>query len=158
MKKFTYTRPLPWWELILGYAAMALGLYLLVTSLGGFLLIGMGIYFLLKEGFEINFNEMTYRKIKSIFGINFGLSKPLPENIEYISVFKTTETTTLRARSAEANVTNDIIKLNLFYNRNQKIEAYVTYDRDDAFKKAHELASLLNVDILDATERESKWL
>ena len=65
---------------------------------------------------------------------------------------------TLRARSAETNVKNEIIKLNLFYNTNQKIEAYVSYDLEDAFKKAHELASLLNVDILDATDRESKWL
>lgn len=158
MDGFTYTRPLPWWELILGYVALALGLYLLITSLSGFILIGTGIYFLLKEGSEIDFNTMKYRKIKSIFGLNFGKWKDLPNNIEYISVFKTTETTTLRARSAEANVTNDIIKLNLFYNTNQKIEAYVTYDKKDAFKKAHDLASLLNVDILDATERESKWL
>ena len=158
MNGFTYTRPLPWWELILGYVALVLGLYLLITSLSGFILIGTGIYFLLKEGSEIDFNAMKFRKIKSIFGLNLGKWKNLPDNIEYISVFKTTETTTLRARSAEANVKNNIIKLNLFYDTNQKIEAYVTYDIEDAFKKAHELASLLNVDILDATERESKWL
>jgi hypothetical protein len=158
MKKISFRRSLPWWELILGYSALLIGLYLLITSLSGFIIIGMGIYFLLKEGSEIDFNTMKYRKIKSIFGLNFGKWKDLPNNIEYISVFKTTETTTLRARSAAANVRNDIIKLNLFYNTNQKIETYVTYDKKDAFKKAHDLASLLNVDILDATERESKWL
>ncbi|WP_422106905.1 hypothetical protein [Winogradskyella sp.] len=158
MNTFTFKRPLPLWELILGYAAITVGVYLLVTSLGGFISIGIGVYLLLKEGSEIDFDKMQYRNIKSIFGLNFGKWKPLPDDVEYISVFKTTETTTLRARSAEANVSNDIIKLNLFYNRNQKITAYVTYDKEDAFKKAHELASLLNIDILDATERESKWL
>ena len=158
MKKISFRRSLPWWELILGYSALLIGLYLLITSLSGFVIIGMGIYFLLKEGSEIDFNTMKYRKIKSIFGLNFGKWKDLPDKIEYISVFKTTETTTLRARSAAANVTDDIIKLNLFYNTNQKIEAYVTYNIDDAFKKAKEITSILNVDILDATERESKWL
>jgi len=158
MNKFSYKRGLPWWELILGCAALAIGLYLLFTSLSGFLIIGVGVYLLLKEGAEIDFDNRRYRKIKSILGLNIGRWKPLPETIEYISVFKTTETTTVRARSAEANVTNDIIQLNLFYNRNQKITAYVTYDREDAFKKANELSALLNVDILDATERESKWL
>jgi hypothetical protein len=158
MNKFIYKRPLPWWELILGFAALAIGLYLLITSLSGFVIIGFGIYLLLKEGSEIDFDKMRYRKLKSLLGLNFGRWKPLPDNIEYISVFKTSETTTMRARSAEANVTNDIIKLNLFYNTNQKITAYMTYNRDDAFIKAHELASLLKVDILDATERESKWL
>lgn len=48
--------------------------------------------------------------------------------------------------------------LNLFYNRNKKIEAYITQDINDAFEKAKQIATILNVDILDATERESKWL
>ncbi|MEM9679155.1 MAG: hypothetical protein AAF901_02425, partial [Bacteroidota bacterium] len=142
MNTFIFKRPLPLWEMILGYAALGVGLFLLVTSLRGFVVIGLGIYLLLKEGSEIDFNTLKYRKIKSIFGLNFGKWKPLPDNIEYVSVFKTTETTTMRAKSAEANVRNEIIKLNLFYNRNQKIEAYLTYDIEDAFKKAHELASL----------------
>ena len=53
---------------------------------------------------------------------------------------------------------NEIFKLNLFYNRNKRIEAYRTYDNNDAFKKAKEIGALLNVDVLDATMRESKWL
>ncbi len=158
MNTFIYKRKLPLWELILGYVAIITGLFLLITNLRGFFIIGLGIYFLLKEGSEINFHNNKYRKIKSIFGLNFGKWKPLPSDIEYVSVFKTSETTTLRAASAEANVTNEIIKLNLFYNTNQRIEAYSTYDIDDAFKKAKEIARLLKIDILDATEAESKWL
>ena len=46
----------------------------------------------------------------------------------------------------------------LFYDTNKKIEAYSTYKKYDAFEKAKQIASFLNIDILDATERESKWL
>lgn len=59
---------------------------------------------------------------------------------------------------ASANFSNNIYKLNLFYDRNQKIEAYRTDDLDDAFENAKYLSEVLNINILDATERESKWL
>ncbi|NRB84488.1 MAG: hypothetical protein HRU49_12045 [Winogradskyella sp.] len=157
MKTFIFKKKLPIWKLILGVLALIVGIVSIFTTLKGFVIIGMGVFFLLVEGSEFNFTNRSYRTIKSFLGLNFGKWGPLP-NIEYVSVFKTTETTTIRERSAEANVKNNIIKLNLFYDTNQKIEVYVTYDIEDDFKKAHELASLLNVDILDATERESKWL
>ena len=157
MDNFIFIRKIPTWKLILGYAALILGIISVFSRLQGFVLIGMGIFFHLSRGSEFDFINNKYRQIETLMGIKIGKWKPIPD-IEYISVFKTTETTTIRERSAEANVTNDIIKLNLFYNTNQKIEAYETYDLKDAFKKAHDLASLLNVDILDATERESKWL
>ena len=157
MDKFTFKRKLPAWKLILGTLALIVGVISLFSSFKGFILIGMGIFLILIEGSEFDFKNQKYREIKSVLGISFGKWKSIP-NIEYISVFRTNETTTLRSRTAEANVSNEIIKLNLFYNTNQKIEAYNTYDIDDAFKKAKEIASLLNVDILDATERESKWL
>ena len=157
MNKFIFKRKLPIWKLILGSIALVVGVISLLTSFRGFILIGMGVFFLLVEGSEFDFKNQNYREIKSIFGFSFGKWKPIP-NIEYVSVFRTNETTTLRQTSAEANVTNEIIKLNLFYNTNQKIEAYNTYKLDDAFTKAKEIASLLKVDVLDATKRESKWL
>lgn len=157
MNKFIFKRKLPIWKMTLGTLALVTGVISLFSSFKGFILIGMGVYLLLIEGSEFDFKNNKYREVKSILGISFGKWKPIPD-IEYVSVFRTNEATTLRSRTAEANVSNEIIKLNLFYNTNQKIEAYNTYRIDDAFKKAHELASLLNVNILDATERESKWL
>jgi hypothetical protein len=157
VNKFTFKRKLPAWELILGFVALTIGIYTLLSSLSGFISIGIGVYLLLKEGSEIDFNNKKFRRIKSILSLNLGKWKPLPD-IEYISVFRTNETTTLRSRSAEAKVSNEIIKLNLFYNTNQKIEVYRTYDIRDGFEKAKQIAFQLNIDILDATERESKWL
>ncbi|BAO75779.1 hypothetical protein [Winogradskyella sp. PG-2] len=115
------------------------------------------IFFVHTTGVEIDLEKRKYRNITAFFSLIFGKWNDLPD-IEYVSVFKTSETTTVRALSAEANVKNEVIKVNMFYNTNQKIEAYNTQDIDDAFKKAKEIASILNIDILDATERESKWL
>ncbi|GGI56478.1 hypothetical protein [Winogradskyella haliclonae] len=157
MSIFTFKRKLPIWKLILGPLALIVGSVSLFTDFTGFIIIGMGIFLLLINGSEFDFEKNKYRKIKSILGIDIGKWEPLPD-IEYVSVFKTNETTTLRQTSAEATITNEVIKLNLFYNNNKRIEAYRTYDTEDAFKKAKEIASLLNVDILDATERESKWI
>lgn len=157
MDKFTFKRQLPIWKLIIGLVALVVGVISLFSSYKGFVLIGMGIFFLLVEGSEFDFKHKKYRVIKSVLGVSFGQWKPIP-NIDYISVFKTNETTTLRQTSAEANVTTEIIKLNLFYNNNQRIEAYNTYNKEDAFVKAKEFAKLLNIDILDATGRESKWI
>lgn len=157
MDKFTFKRQLPLWKTVLGIFVLLIGFVSLFSNYRGFLVIGIGIYMLLVEGSEFDFIDRKYRKTKSILGFSIGKWQRLPE-IEYVSVFKTNETTTLRQTSAKMNVTNEVIKLNLFYNTNKRIEAYRTYDTNDAFKKAKEITSLLNVDILDATERESKWL
>ncbi len=144
-------------KFIFGLVLLIFSIILVFSDIKSLVLSGLAIYFLLTDGTEFDFANNRYRSLKSILGIRFGTWKALP-NIDYVSVFRTSETTTLRSRSAQTNVKNEIIKLNLFYNTNRKIEAYVSYDLEDAFKKAHELASLLNVDILDATEPESKWL
>lgn len=123
--KFVFKRKLPIWKLILGYSALVLGVISLFSSFKGFILIGMSLFLLLVEGSEFNFKNDTYREIKSFLGFNFGKWKPLPP-IDYLSVFKTNENTVLRSRTAEANVSNEVIKLILFYNKNQKIEAYHT--------------------------------
>ncbi|WP_411893813.1 hypothetical protein [Winogradskyella sp. A2] len=157
MEKIILSRKLPIWKIILGSLALVLGVISLFSSFKGFLLIGMGVFILLTEGSEFDFKKGLYRKTKSILGVSLGSWKPIPE-IEYVSVFKTNENTTLRSRTAEANVSKEIIRLNLFYDTNKKIEAYSTYVKEDAFKKAHEIANFLNIGILDATERESKWL
>ena len=157
MEKIIINRKLPIWKLVLGSLALVVGVISLFSSFKGFLLIGMGVFILLTEGSEFDFQNQVYRKTKSILGISIGAWNPIPD-IEYVSVFRTTENTTLRSRTAEANVSKEIFKVNLFHETNKKIEAYSTYDKRDAFQKAEQIGSFLSIDILDATERESKWL
>ena len=143
---------------VFGICFFILGLLaLLGGSLFGFIICGLSVFFLYSDGSEIDLHSKSYRTYFSLFGFRYGKWKNLPE-IEYVSVFSTTETTTVRALSAETNVTNDIIQLNLFYDRNKKITAYSTTNKEDAFEMARHISELLIVDILDATESESKWL
>ena len=121
-------------------------------------LVGIGgFYFFLSQGIEINFDKKKYRNFISLFHLDYGKWEDLPE-IDYISVFKTEQTTKVWVSSASANITDTVIRINLFHSNNQKIEAYETQNIDDAFKKAKQIATILDIDILDATEQESKWL
>jgi len=48
--------------------------------------------------------------------------------------------------------------LNLFYNGNKNITFYKTNDKTNAFKVAEYFKLALDIDILDATKSESKWV
>jgi len=145
------------WQYVLGIFAVLVGLMSLIDDAKGLVPLFIGCYLLIQNGVEINFGNNTYRNVTSIFGLSLGKWQPLLD-IEYVSVFKTTEVTTVWARTASANISKGIIKINLFYNTNQKIEAYITEDENNAFEKARLIASKLNIPILDATTKDSKWL
>jgi hypothetical protein len=123
----------------------------------GIILLGAAFKLSLREGFELNLNDKRYRKIYSLFAINFGLWKSLPK-IEYVSVFKTIKKSRARVIAAEANFGFEVYKLNLFYDKNKHIEAYISDDMDDAFKTAKHIAMALNINILDVTKAEKVWL
>ncbi|WP_044400766.1 hypothetical protein [Lacinutrix sp. Hel_I_90] len=156
MNKIVYKRKVPIMKMAFGISFFLLG-FSFLFHFYGFILCGMSVFFFYTDGSEIDLSSKTYRTFHSLFGFRFGQWKTLPD-VEYVSVFKTAEINTVRSLGAEANVKSDIIQLNLFYNRNQKITAYRTKDEDDAFKVAGEIAQILNIDILDATQAESKWL
>lgn len=158
MNRVLFKRKTPIMKLVFGACFFILGFFsLLGGSLYGLIICGLSVFFLHSDGSEVDLDSKRYRTFVSLFGLRHGKWKDLPE-IEYVSIFSTTETTTVRALSAETNVTSDIIQLNLFYDRNKKITAYSTTDKEDAFKVARHISELLIVDILDATESESKWL
>ncbi|WP_179004175.1 hypothetical protein [Winogradskyella forsetii] len=144
-------------KFIFGAGLFLLGIIALSASIFGLIFCGLGAYFFHTDGIEINLEQKTYRNTLSLFSLTFGKWKDLPE-IEYISVFATTQSTKVRALTAETMVKKAVIKVNLFYNTNRKIEAFVTEDTQKAFDVAKEIATVLNIDVLDATERESKWL
>jgi hypothetical protein len=149
-------------KFIYGIGLFLIGLFLIpINSISqnilGMLFCILSLYFFKKEGIEIDLRNKKYRNINSLFNITFGQWKAFPI-IEYVSVFKTTQTTRVWVSTASTNITEKTIKVNLFYNTNQKIEAYETKDVDTAFNIAKEIATSLNIEILDATERESKWL
>jgi hypothetical protein len=144
---------------VLGFTITALGLYIFLFSnlIFGAIFLSIGINFLVTDGSEINLENNTYRNIKSFFGSKFGKWKPCPE-FEYISVFKTKESQTIRVVTAETTIQNDIVMLNLFYKGNKYITFYKTEDKTDAFKVAEKFKAIFKIDILDATTNEKVWL
>ncbi|QEE50461.1 hypothetical protein FUA48_13020 [Flavobacterium alkalisoli] len=155
----TYTKKAPIAKTVFAYALMLLGLVQLASGgiVIGVVLIALGIGLNTKYGSEINLSAKQYRTIKSVFGITIGNWKPLPE-FEYVSVFRTKENQTVRVVTAEATSSSEIILLNLFYNRNKHITFYKTDNKEDAFKVAEHFKLALDIDILDATENEKRWL
>ncbi|MDO1502345.1 hypothetical protein Q2T40_19595 [Winogradskyella maritima] len=148
---FLFIRPVPIMRRVFGILLFGLALFIIINDIKGLILCGIATYFILTEGTEFNFETNKYRLVKSFLGLNFGAWKAIPD-IEYVSVFKTTEKTAVRSRSAETTVSNSVYRLNLFYNTNQKIRAYTTSDKDDAFEKAELFSKYLNTEIYDATE------
>lgn len=143
---------------LLGVVALACGIVLLITGfLYGFILCGLSFFYLYTDGSEIDFEANKYRTFTEVFGIRYGKWKKLPE-IDYVSVFSTTESVMVRSRSAEARVRSNVIVVNLFYNGNHRIKAYTAKKKEKAFQIAKQIAEILKIDILDATEAESKWL
>lgn len=128
----------------------------------GIFLIPLGItIFFFKKGIELDLQKRKFRNFISLFKFRIGKWKDLP-NVEYISIFSTREFSLNPALRVDHEPgipeTFDIIHVNLFYDRNKKITSFRTQNRKEAFNVAREIASLLKVDILDATKRESEWL
>ena len=108
MDHFKFKRKNLLWQYVIGSLALIVGVITLFKDLKGLVPFFIGIYLWIQEGVEVNLKQSTYRKTKSLFGIVLGKWQPLPE-IDYVSVFKTSETTTVWAASASANVTNAIV-------------------------------------------------
>ena len=159
MSKIIYLKDVPIFKKIFG---IALGIFGIGTLINGniifaFITLAIGINLILTEGSEIDLENKLYRTVKSIFGINIGTWKECPK-FEYVSVFKTKETQRVNVVTATTAFTSEIILLNLFYNGNKNITFYKTDNKDDAFKVAEHFKLALDIDILDATENEKKWL
>ena len=158
MNKITYKRPVPKLKHLYGAGLLFFGiLSALSGNTLGIIFIISSLFFFKYDGIEIDFETKQYRNIYGILNFKFGKWEDLPD-IEYVSVFKTTQTSRVWISTASTVVTNTSVKVNLFYNTNRKLEIYESEKSDDAFKIAKEVALHLDIDILDATKRESEWL
>lgn len=159
MKTIIYLKEIPFFKKFFG---ITLGIFGLASFFTGYIILGaiffmLGVNFILTEGIEIDLESKTYRTVKSIFGKNFGKWNPYPE-FEYVSVFKTKESQRINVVTATTSITSEIILLNLFSKGNKHFTIYKTTDKNDAFKVAEQLKLEFNIDILDATGSEKKWL
>ncbi|WP_130733301.1 hypothetical protein [Flavobacterium sp. J27] len=132
-------------------------MFLITGSLMALIFVAIGLGLNVAEGLEINLPAKTFRTFNSLFGFKIGRWETIP-NFEYVSVFKTKESQTVRVVTAETTQKYDIILINLFYNRNKHITFYKTDNIQKAFEVADHFKLALDVAILDATGKEKKWL
>ncbi|MEM6721710.1 MAG: hypothetical protein AAF611_20445 [Bacteroidota bacterium] len=153
-----FKRKLPTMISIFGVGFFLSGIVVIVTgNWYGVLFCVVSLLFFQREGSEIVLDTKRYRKFTDILGFRFGSWKELP-NIDYISVFSATETMVIRDFTGDSRVKNDVIVINLFHNGNHRIKVYTTNNKEKAFSIAKQIAERLKIDILDATEAESKWI
>lgn len=81
----------------------------------GIFAFGIGLNMITRDGSQIDLDNKKYRNIKSIFGLNFGSWKSLPD-FEYVSVFKTQESTDVNAFRATMVIFKRILYYE-FYNK-----------------------------------------
>lgn len=155
----SYKKSIPFVKRFFGAVLAILGLVMLLItgSLMALIFIVIGLGLNVAEGSEINLSANTFRTFYSLFGLKTGSWKSIP-NFEYVSVFKTKESQTVRVVTAETTQKYDVILVNLFYNRNKHITFYKTTDKKKAFEVADHFKLALNIDVLNATEKENKWL
>lgn len=158
MNHITYLKNTPFVKKLFGFSLVILAFVVLFNSIIFFaIFLVLGLNLISTEGSEIDLDSKTYRNIKSIFGIKFGKWQTCP-NFEYITVFKTKEKQTISVVTATTELTSEVFLINLFYNRNKHITFYKSTNKNDAFQKAKHIKNIFEIDILDATSKEKKWL
>ncbi|AXG68503.1 hypothetical protein KORDIASMS9_00718 [Kordia sp. SMS9] len=100
-------------------------------------------YFSIIQAYYFDFKNNRYKHERSFLIFKQGTWKPLPA-LEYISVFK-------------KNV--DTYEVNLWYAGNKHFKIYRLVNGDEAMKVGKQLATTLQIDLLDARiAHNSKWI
>ncbi len=155
----TYTKPVSTLKIVFGVILFLFAFYIIFyeSMLFGFFMIGFAIYLTSTTGSQVNLDDNTFRNIWSMFDVHFGTWKTSP-NFEYISVFKGKQSQRVNSLGASTKFTEEVYLVNLFYEGNKHITFYRTFEKEDAFKVAKHFYLAFGLDILDATEREQKWI
>lgn len=159
MEIISYSKPTLFMKQLFGFSLIILAFFAFVYTGNIFsvIFLVMGLFLVATEGSEIDLNNRKYRKLTTVFGVKFGSWKTLPD-FEYVSVFKTKQSQRINFITATTSFTNEVILLNLFDSKNKYITFYQTDDKTDAFQVANHFKRALEIDILDATEKEKVWL
>lgn len=155
----TYLKPVSLFKRLFGIVIFIFAFYVIAyqSMLFGFFMISFAVYLSSTEGTQVNLDNNTYRNVWSIFAIHFGHWKPTPK-FDYISVFKGKQKQRVNSLGASTSFSDEVFLINLFYEGNRHKTFYRTFDKEDAFKVAKHFKLAFGIDILDATEREQKWV
>ncbi|WP_320815710.1 hypothetical protein [Flavobacterium sp.] len=160
MKNYIYLEKVSLLKNIIGNLFLILGLSCLIfinnSKQPNFILLWVfflfiGAFLISTEGIEIDFKKNTYRKVLSMYGINYGLSWDYFPKIEYISLLETKvkqKIGGLTFRStATATFVEKVVKINLFNENNRPQTIYYANNIKEALIISEQIKAAYNVEI-----------
>jgi hypothetical protein len=144
---------------ILGYLLIGFGIYFLIRNdWVGFIMIPVGMAFsflIINKKFDLeNKKHMEYY---GFLGMKFGKWKDIPR-IEYVTVFIERSVQGKNVVSISSYHVEKNFRIDLIISKTESISAGHEKDRAAALKKGKEIAKALDTKMLDYTEKDSKWV
>lgn len=144
---------------ILGYLLIGFGIYFLIRNdWVGFIMIPVGMVFsflIINQKFDLE--NKKYMEYYAFLGLKFGKWKDIPA-IEYVTVFIERSVQGKNVVSISSYHVEKNFKIDLIISKTESISAGQEKDRSTALKKGKEIAKALDTRLLDYTEKDSKWL
>lgn len=142
-----------------GFILIVLGGYLLFNlHWFGFisLLVGLVLSFA-NGGIQVDFATRSYREYYGVLKYKFGEWHEMP-TIEYVTVFIEQYGQNTSMVSIQRSYKFSKVKVSLIASRTQRYDGGYFNTKEEAMKAGLTLAKGLNIELLDYTEREPKWI
>ena len=144
---------------ILGYLLIGFGIYFLIRyDWVGFIMIPAGMVFsflIINQKFDLE--NKKYREYYGFLGLKFGKWKDIP-GIEYVTVFLERSVQGKNVVSISSYHAEENFKIDLIISKTERIEAGQEKDRETALEKGKEIAKALNKKLLDYTSGKPVWV
>lgn len=143
----------------LGYALVVVGGFMLynLNIFGvGFIIIGP-VFFLLKTGIRINFEERSLLEYIGVFRLYFGKWKKLPE-IEYVTVYEETVSQVMNVQSIRGGDIDSHFNTDLIFHGPDRLKVICFPQKAEALEAGKLLACKLQTRLLDYTSGEPVWI
>jgi hypothetical protein len=133
-------------------------IFLFISPLFSIAFITIGFKLSSTKGFQIDFQNNKIRTTHNILFLDFGKWQAIP-NFEYLTIYNPKEKTSIVSAINSLSVNTKKYKLNLFYNRNQKISLFKSKNKSLMLEIGEEVAKSFEIGFLDSINpTEQKWI
>lgn len=109
-----------------------------------------------RDGVILDFKNKRYKSARIIGNVGFSRWQKFPD-FKYISIFNSMMvSTTCSIGGIYISLKKKVLKINLIYDRNKRLNVYQDLDGLSVYDQAQKLAKELNLRIYDATTRS--WI
>ena len=144
---------------MLGYLLIGIGIYFIaINNWVGYIMIPSGFIFaFLTIRQKLDLDKRKYRDYYCFFGLRFGKWKDIP-NIDYVTVFRERMVQGKNVASISSSHSEESYKVDMIISREEKISATKYTSKEKALDKGMELARAFNCKLLDYTSGKAEWV